>query len=561
MTKRMILMWILATWSGLPAQSEQSLYGVWEGTLIVPGSSKIFSISFLISQAASGSTATISAPDETPLSAPVRITKQQNNQRVFTLQGIGQFEGTLAADGQTLQGKLKLRSIELPITLKLLVRSIPDTKAIIEWMRKHSIPLKTVEPQSPTDDMLPLKKVIGNAHIVAIGEATHGTHEFFKLKHRIFEFLVEQMGFTVFALEANLPEVRAVNEYVQNGNGDPVAALHGLYSWPWKAEELLEMIEWMRAYNANPAHQNKVKFYGFDMQVPNMALSNVIAYLQRVDPEYAAKAEELLSGVPLTEAGRSFFTSSSAASRQMIEKISEVLTHMDTLPHDNAEWREARQDALVIQQAVRMMLVGDQGVTLRDEAMAANVEWILEQEGPGAKIMLWAHNDHVRTASTENRIWMGGHLRKRFGNEMVVMGFVFNQGAFRAFDTNKELCDFGVNSAPPGSLDAVLAATKIPLFALDLRTVKKPTVIDWLRSPQKSREIGSGYLGDQVSWQEQSPAEAFDVLLFVETTSPTRSIPLPVLSLPVPSVPVQPAPVQSPPPSQPDTPKPFWQLE
>jgi erythromycin esterase len=114
----------------------------------------------------------------------------------------------------------------------------------------------------------------------------------------------------------------------------------------------------------------------------------------------------------------------------MAEHIGEVLEHMDTLPHDEAGWRNTRQDALVIQQAVRMMLAGNQKVSIRDEAMAANVAWILEQEGLEAKIMLWAHNGHVRTTLSDGRTWMGGHLRKRFGNEMVVMGFAFNQGSF-----------------------------------------------------------------------------------------------------------------------------------
>jgi erythromycin esterase len=335
-----------------------------------------------------------------------------------------------------------------------------------------------------------------------------------------------------------------------------------LYSWPWKAEELLEMIEWMRAFNANPAHQRKVKFYGFDMQAPNMAVSNVIAYLRSVDPEYAAKAAELLSGVPLTEADRSLVAGSSNTYQQVVEKIGQVLAHMDALTQDNAEWREARQDALVIQQSMRMMLAGDQGVALRDEAMAANVDWILTQEGSGTKIMLWAHNDHVRTALTEGKIWMGGHLRKRFGNEMVVMGFVFNQGAFRAFETNKELREFIVKPAPTGSLDAMLAATKIPLFVLDLRTANTQSVINWLRIPQKSREIGSRYSGDPASWQlEQSPAEAFDAIVFVETTSPTRGIPIPVTLPPSPLSPVQPPPLQPTPASQPDTKKPFWETE
>jgi erythromycin esterase len=557
MLKRILLVWMMATWSELPAQTERSIWGAWEGTVMIPGSSKMPTVTLRISQIPMDCTAIISMPEEEPLQLPIRVVKPQGDQVILSLREGGQYEGTMAADGRTIHGKWKLPSIELPLTLKLLVRFMPDTAAITEWIRNSSIPLKTVEPESSFEDMTRLKKVIGKSHIVAIGEATHGTREFFKLKHRIFEFLVEQMGFTVFALEANMPEARLLNDYVLSGNGDPQAALHGLYAWPWKAKELLEMIEWMRTYNANPAHQRKVKFYGFDMQVPNKALSNVLEYLKRSDPQYATNAEELLSEVPLTEAERDRFIGSPATNHQVVEQIGEVLAHLDMMPHDEAGWSEARQDALVIRQAVCMMLAGHQGVTLRDEAMAANVEWILAREGLGAKIMLWAHNDHVKTTFIDDKLWMGGHLRKRFGDEMVVMGFVFGQGAFRATDENKELRDFVVQPGPPDSLDAVLAAAKIPIFAIDLRTASKQSVIDWLRSPQKSREIGSRYSGDSESWQlEQSPADAFDVLLFVETTSPTRSIPPPI-----PSPPDPPPSVQPPLPRQPDTQKPFWQID
>jgi erythromycin esterase len=133
-----------------------------------------------------------------------------------------------------------------------------------------------------------------------MGEATHGTHEFFQLKHRMLEFLVERMGFTVFGIEANWPESLAVNDYVLNGNGDAAEALAGLYFWTWNTEETLDMIRWMRRYNQDPSHVKKVKFFGFDMQTTRVAVSNVETYLQKVDPDEAKIAADILA--PLSDA-------------------------------------------------------------------------------------------------------------------------------------------------------------------------------------------------------------------------------------------------------------------
>lgn len=143
-------------------------------------------------------------------------------------------------------------------------RSKLDT--VKSWLSRNAIRLQTVEAGSGFTDMEPLKKLIGNAHLVSLGEATHGTREFFQLKHRMLEFLVSEMDFTVFGIEAPMPEAFDINEYVVNGNGDPEKALAGLYFWTWDTQEVLDMIHWMRHYNQDPSNKKKVKFYGFDMQ-------------------------------------------------------------------------------------------------------------------------------------------------------------------------------------------------------------------------------------------------------------------------------------------------------
>ena len=114
--------------------------------------------------------------------------------------------------------------------------------------------LKTVEPGQGFRDMQPFKEIVGEARIAALGEATHGTREFFQPRHRMLEFLVEEMGFRVFAMEANWTEALRVNDYVLRGEGDAAKVLAGLYFWVWNTEEVLAMIEWMRSYNLDPTH-------------------------------------------------------------------------------------------------------------------------------------------------------------------------------------------------------------------------------------------------------------------------------------------------------------------
>ena len=145
---------------------------------------------------------------------------------------------------------------------------------------------------------MPLKDMIGNARIVALGEATHGTHEFFQMKHRMLEFLVEEMGFNTFAMEANAPEANLINDYVHTGKGDPAELLKGMYFWTWDTQEVLDMILWMRAYNENPSHTQKISFYGFDMQYGQMARNNVAQYMQEVDPQAANQVADDYSCYP-----------------------------------------------------------------------------------------------------------------------------------------------------------------------------------------------------------------------------------------------------------------------
>jgi erythromycin esterase len=166
------------------------------------------------------------------------------------------------------------------------------------WIGHHVIPFKTVEPSSSDEDLQPLKQIMGNATIVGLGEQTHGTHEFFTMKRRILEFLVTHMGFTTFALENGWDESRLIDKYVLTGQGNLVDLLHADLYPTWQVQEFRDLIEWIRAYNADRAHPMKVHFAGIDCaNISQAAFDEVVAYVRGVDPQQAGLIQALYTDI------------------------------------------------------------------------------------------------------------------------------------------------------------------------------------------------------------------------------------------------------------------------
>jgi erythromycin esterase len=363
---------------------------------------------------------------------------------------------------------------------------------ILGWIREKAIPLATVEAGNGFADLEQLRRIIGDARIVSLGEATHGTREFLQLKHRLLEFCVSELGFTLFGIEANYPESLRVNDYVLHGSGNAAEALAGMRFWTWDTEEVLALIEWMRAWNIT--HERKVKFYGFDMQSPTEAALGVIDYLKRVAPELAAASEEPLWPLSDDFSADRFRLLASETRNSALTSIGRIL---EAFAHQRAAWVEAtgelgwglaRLRAAVLDQGARLALTRSYAsFALRDVAMAQNVRSLLEIEGPDAKAVLWAHNGHVARATpyvADDKTLvanMGSHLHEMFGRQHLVVGFAFNQGSFQAMESGRGLVDHTVQPAPEGSLDQMLVAAAIPRFLLELATAPAAgPVADWL---------------------------------------------------------------------------------
>src|SRR5579864_3845348 len=144
--------------------------------------------------------------------------------------------------------------------------SAVDTAAVTTWIGHNALPLKTVEPGGSDADLLPLAPLIGNASIVGLGEATHGTHEFFAIKARIAEFLISHLGFTTFIIENGWSSSLQVDAYI-NGGSDTIGDVmqQGL-PLAYQTQEIRDLVEWMRVYNSSSSHPMKIHFFGMDIE-------------------------------------------------------------------------------------------------------------------------------------------------------------------------------------------------------------------------------------------------------------------------------------------------------
>ncbi len=395
----------------------------------------------------------------------------------------------------------------------------PAPQPVKDWIRANAIPLRSVEAGHGFEDMRPLAKAVGQARVVSVGEATHGTREFFQMKHRMLEFLVSEMGFTAFAIEANLPECRALNDYVLEGKGNPRQGLDGIYFWTWNTQEVLAMVEWMRQWNADPAHVRKVRFYGFDSQTTTVAYKLVKARLDQDDPALGAWMGKALSALGEASHG----ATDPATAKGLQEAAAELGRRLDAKTSFDPFLRRC---ARILEQKLNMDLDPQGRGEARDLSMAENVRWILDQEGPKGRVMLWAHNGHVQTGNDQGGgPSMGGYLRKALGADMVVLGFAFREGSFQAIDMaspEKKLREFTVKALPAATLDEALHSTGFPVLALDLHALPAAgPVRAWFEDPQATFSIGSVFSAGAEARVifPMHILDAYDGLFFIDHTT------------------------------------------
>jgi len=400
------------------------------------------------------------------------------------------------------------------------------TGAELAWLRRRSFPLATVDAGAPFSDLQPLRALVGDARIVALGESTHGTSEFFRGKHRLVEFLVREMGFTLFALEANQLQTERVNRYVLGQEtGDARMAMSGLFR-NWKTEEVAALVDWIRAYNASG--RGRVEFIGYDMQDPRLPVDSVLAFLRVAEPAYLAVADSSYAGMRAAWEADAYPQRPDSVVRLWRAGAARVRTHLlerrDAYLHaaDTASVEWALQNADVAWQAAELQGTGS--TRMRDSAMAANLEWAMRRR-PGSRAIVWAHNAHVSRLEPA----MGWWLARAHPADMRVIGLTTWGGRYRAARDRTQdprtrvFVPVEAFPAPPGSLEHALHRLGMPILIADLRGAADEPGGRWLDQMRPLRLVG--WLATDYGFSPTNLARAFDAVLHVDQTTESRLLP------------------------------------
>lgn len=436
---------------------------------------------------------------------------------------LGQLPGAKRARDRRGGGALiAAASIRLAAGLGALVAAAASARAA---PADDLVRLATLEPGHGTFDRAALAAVgalIGDARLVSVGEATHGTHEFELIEQRVVELLVANHGFSAVAFELSLPEAFDLDAWVQGGPGDPVELLGGTYYWHSATEEKVDLLRWLRRWNQDAQHRRKVHVYGFDMMYPPRALRAAVAPLRAVEPTLAETLARELEPVGSLLAMRSIPLLSAERRTELASRARALVAALDRLRaacrarSSEGSWSLAREHAAIVSQYLEVVASGAE----RDLAMADNVDWILAREGPRGRVALIAHDAHVALSASGVPAPMGGALRARHGRDYVSLGTLFGEGEFRAMEIGRAVEGTRVFSVGPDELAPVLAGARIAF--VDLRTAGP-----WWHQRRKTRFIGASYAEAQAPSYllDLTPAALWDGVFLVARTTAAQALP------------------------------------
>jgi erythromycin esterase-like protein/predicted phosphoribosyltransferase len=398
-------------------------------------------------------------------------------------------------------------------------------------------------------DYDPLLELIGDARFVLLGEASHGTREFYRERALITRRLIEERGFSAVAVEADWPDAYRVNRFVRGASNDPdaVAALgdfHRFPRWMWRNTEVRDFISWLRTHNDGlPPGATKVGFYGLDLYSLGASIEAVIGYLEKVDPDGARRARtryacfDLFGDDPQSYGLATALGTAEPCENEAVGQLIELQRHAADLARRDGRVAEdefffAEQNARLAKNAeryYRAMFWGRvSSWNLRDRHMAETLDALvphLERHGDRAKVIVWAHNSHLGDArATElakaGELNVGQLTRERFGRDAVLIGFSTYQGTVTAAsDWDAPAQRRRVRPGLPGSYEDLFHQTGVGDFLLPLRGSDE--VVCRLREPLLQRAIGVIYRPETERFSHYFTArlsDQFDAILHFDTT-------------------------------------------
>ena len=384
--------------------------------------------------------------------------------------------------------------------------------ALAERIQKHAEPFDSVE-EARLDALL---ERIGDSRVVLLGEATHGTSEFYRMRARITQALIERKSFNIVAAEADWPDAARIDRYVRDRDlprevpGQEWKAFARFPTWMWRNEEFLEFVEWMRLYNQERPHESRVRFAGLDLYSLYNSVDEVLGFLDERDPVAAGVARERYGCLTPWQSdpaayGRAALKGEYRTCERDVTRMLEDLLEkrLGFMRGDEEAFFDAVQNARLVKDAeryYRIMYYGShQSWNLRDTHMFDTLETVLRFKGPSARAVVWEHNSHIGDAratamSARGEINIGELCRRKFGDQAYLIGFGTDHGTVAAasyWDGPMEVKS--VRPSHEDSYESVFHDVEAPGLLLGLRESLDSELHRELMNARLERAIGVIY--------------------------------------------------------------------
>ena len=406
------------------------------------------------------------------------------------------------------------------------------------------------EPLPDLDDPVFAKAFdrYAEARVVLLGEASHGTSDFYRARAAITRRLIEQHGFDAVAVEADWPDAAAIDRHVRLKPHQVMTTppFSRFPTWMWRNTDVEAFIRWMRQHNAARPIPDRAAFYGLDLYNMRASMAAVLNYLDKVDPGAAAEARRRYACLT------PWNTEPAAYGRAALDKgyaiceapVVSILVDLmrratDYVGHDGEAFFDATQNARLVTDAERYYRVMYYGAheswNLRDRHMFDTLERILAARGPKSKIVVWAHNSHVGDArhtemgAARGELNIGQLCRERFGRGAALIGFGTHTGTVLAasdWDGPAEIK--AVRPSRPDSYEAIFHGADIARYLVDLRPGHHEALRDDLRTARLERYIGVIYRPEserQSHYSHASLSDQYDGFVWFDKTTAVTALP------------------------------------
>ena len=428
-------------------------------------------------------------------------------------------------------------------------KTIIDTSKVVNWVTKNAIPIHSVDTNSENSDLDKLAPIFNNKKVIAMGDASHGTKEFFVLKQRMIEYLVKNMNCTAIALEIPIDAGVHINQYVRTGEGDIDQILKKQAWWWHKSYEIRDFLVWMKEYNMLLPDDKRISFYGFDCQANGDNTFQIFQYFKRVDENYDETIQPLLDFM-----AELYIYDYNIFTPYRIEKYDNTIITLQNIFEANREKYIAKSSnteylltkarlntfAGIVEMSKPYLLFPSLGV--RDKINTENIRIMSDIIGDDNKMVVWAHNGHIasdgylmqeffRLDTSDgfyevNRVpkeYITGYLlREEFGERFLNIGFEFYEGSFTAIEYERAPKEFTVSAPESNTLPFLLNKPQINsncyFIGLDSDKMDK-TTLEYFNAEQYCHEIGAAYVSRYV---KKVPIKSYDAIIFFRQTTASR---------------------------------------